>query len=113
MSNYYYIYYGLFPNESTLNYFGWFKISENSYQIKTILDFKSIGCFYDGGTYCDVFVESLSSGQCSSASSSYPVSCGGQCLPSKYYVYAGSVMTVDLCLQICTNYGYSYAGLAM
>ena len=76
-----------------------------------LLFYFNIGCFYDGGTFCGVFVESLTSEQCSSATSTYSVSCSSGCSSINiYYVYS---TTVDLCLQICTNYGYRYAGLSM
>jgi len=70
---------------------------------------KNVGCYSAdaaGGMF-DVFIETLNSSQCANAEQIYPV----QCNPQKNNGLSSStVMTNELCLEICLNYNYTYSG---
>ena len=76
----------------------------------------NIGCFYSASTcYSDVFIETLTPIQCLNASLSYSFNashcesdtCGFSYVSSS----ATNGMTIEVCLQICTTNGFTYAGL--
>jgi hypothetical protein len=76
--------------------------------------FVSIGCFMSssGCNYADVFLElGISSTQCATAISSFTgMTCyTGTC--SYKEIYSSTSITVEKCLQICTPYGFIYAGI--
>ena len=69
-----------------------------------------VGCYSNGGTYCNAFVENgLNITQCQSAASIFSVTCN-EC----YYSHpvTSNAMTAELCLQVCSYYGFTYAGLS-
>jgi len=73
----------------------------------------SVGCYATQNS-CgnDVFVEyGISDAQCTNAQSTLPgVSCDPN-LCSYYGVDSVSIMTIELCLQVCNSNGFTYAGL--
>ncbi len=76
--------------------------------------FVSIGCYNSAqGMLTDVFTETLTASQCTSAASSYSMMCEGPDGISYYWVTHFFSMTAELCLQVCTTSGFRYAGLKM
>ena len=78
----------------------------------------NVGCYAStsGCYYSDVFVESLTSSQASTAAASFSptmTACVGGCAScSRYAFYSTTTMTVEKCLQACiTTYGFKYGGV--
>ncbi len=73
-------------------------------------DYLNIGCYaaeYSCGI--DVFVETLTSAQCSNSAKSQSMAysnCG-----SYYYIGPSSAMTIEICLIVCNTNGFAFAGL--
>ncbi len=60
--------------------------------------------------WSDVFIETLSSTQCTNADASITgLSCPGAACEN-YYLVSYTIMTVELGLLVCTSNGFKYVG---
>ena len=77
--------------------------------------FTSVGCYSPPECYFDVFVDSLTSVQCSSTANAYsPMVCGETictCGCSYYWLFSNTSMTNDICIKMCIGNGFKYAAL--
>ena len=75
-----------------------------------ILAYIYVGCYgtTDSCTQ-EVFTTAITLAQMNNASASFGLKAYTSC-PTDYGVYSNN-MTVELCLKICTNFNYTYAGL--
>ena len=84
-------------------------------ELVSYASYASVGCYsYSSGVY-DVFLESLTSAQCSAAATSNGLSCDVSSSPSYPNLlddFSSHKMTVEICLSICTSNSFTYAGLS-
>jgi hypothetical protein len=73
--------------------------------------YESVGCYISfDSCWSDVFVETLSSTQCTNADASITgLSCPGAAC-GNYYLVSYAIMTVELGLLVCTSNGFKYVG---
>jgi hypothetical protein len=76
------------------------------------LDYFSIGCYAaENSCGIDVFVETLTSTQCSNSANGLSMTCY-KC-GSYYLIGSSSGMTIEICLVMCNTNGFVFAGLLL